>query len=300
MKIGAVIVTHNRLDWLARCVAAVRRQSRVPEEIIIVNNGSTDGTLQWLCGQSGLTVITQGNLGGAGGFHSGLKLAFDHGHDWIWSMDDDGLPAADCLEQLIGCEEVDLAFRSPLVLAIDSTSELAFELQPVGRDSRITTRAQAREAATRGVLSGIATPFNGTLISRSIIADVGLPIASLFIWGDEVEFQLRAQRSGHKVGIITAAELLHPRNRLKNAIFQKAGRTHSFPERTGIPLRDYLAIRNTFYIEFRYRGFIYALRRYCYCVLFHYLEFGPAVAWQVFAAGQAGYWGYLKGHRKFL
>jgi GT2 family glycosyltransferase len=300
MKIAAVIVTYNRLDCLKRCVEAVRRQSQPPDQIIIINNGSTDGTKEWLAEQERLTVITQENLGGAGGFHTGFKRAFDDGCDWIWSMDDDGLPTPDCLQQLLQYPDAALTFRSPLALDIESPSNLAFELLPSGAKANLTTKIEVCAAASAGLLPGIATPFNGILIHRSIIATIGLPLAALFIWGDEVEFQHRAQKAGFKVGIITSAEFLHPKNRLNYAVFHLAGRTHSFPQRTGKSLRDYLAIRNTFYIEFRYLGFGYAFRRYCYCVLFHLLDFGPAVAWQVFCAGQAGYWGYLQGHRKYL
>lgn len=38
------------------------------------------------------------NMGGAGGFHEGIKYAFEHGFDYIWLMDDDGFPAETCLE----------------------------------------------------------------------------------------------------------------------------------------------------------------------------------------------------------
>ncbi len=300
MKIGAVIVTYNRLECLKRCVAAVREQSRPPDEIIVINNGSTDGTLPWLSEQPGLVVVTQENLGGAGGFHSGFKHAFERGHDWVWCMDDDGVPALDCLEQLLKVPDEKLAFRSPLVLAIENPSDLAFELLPKGATANITTKIQAQTAAVNGLLPGIASPFNGTLIHRSILAKVGYPITDLFIWGDEVEFQARVQKAGYQVGIVVAAEFQHPRNRLVITTFRFAGRTHSFPQRTGSALRDYLAIRNNAYIEFRYYGFMWTMRRHFYCTLYHLLHFGPGTAWWAFCAGQAGIWGYLGGHRKYL
>lgn len=300
MKIGAVIVTYNRLECLKQCIAAVRHQSRAPDEIIVVNNGSTDGTLQWLKEQEGLTVITQKNLGGAGGFHTGFKHAFGGGHDWVWSMDDDGVPAGDCLEQLIKVPDENLTFRSPVALAIDNPDNLAFELLPKGAGANITLKSEARSAAVNGVLPGIATPFNGTLINRKIFEGVGFPIAELFIWGDEVEFQFRAQKAGYQAGIVVAAEFLHPRNRLNYTTFRIAGRTHGFPQHTGNPLRDYLAIRNNAYIELRYIGLMWAFRRHFYCTLYHLLQFGPLTAWRAFCAGQAGMWGYLGGHRKYL
>jgi rhamnopyranosyl-N-acetylglucosaminyl-diphospho-decaprenol beta-1,3/1,4-galactofuranosyltransferase len=51
MKIIAVIVTFNRLSLLKKCISAVTQQSRKPDEIIVINNGSTDGTESWLSQQ---------------------------------------------------------------------------------------------------------------------------------------------------------------------------------------------------------------------------------------------------------
>jgi rhamnopyranosyl-N-acetylglucosaminyl-diphospho-decaprenol beta-1,3/1,4-galactofuranosyltransferase len=300
MRIAAVIVTYNRLELLKRCVKAVLAQSRAPDEVLVVNNGSTDGTQEWLAQESGLIVITQKNLGSAGGFHTGFKHALDRGHDWVWCMDDDGVAAPDCLEQLLKPDDGHFDFRSPMVLSIEDPARLAFELLPKGATANITTKVEARETAIDGLLPGIATPFNGTLINRLLLLDVGLPLVDLFIWGDEVEFQLRAEKAGHGVGIVTSSEFYHPKNRLLHATFHFRGGTHGFPRHTGDALRDYVALRNSSYIEFRYRGFMWTLRRHFYCTIYHLVEFGPSEAWRAFCAGQAGIWGHLRGHRKYL
>jgi len=66
MKIIALIVTHNRLPLLQEAIAALQKQTR-PVEILVVNNGSTDQTAQWLSTQP-VQVITQHNEGASGGF----------------------------------------------------------------------------------------------------------------------------------------------------------------------------------------------------------------------------------------
>lgn len=84
--ISAVIDTYNRLALLKECVAAVRSQSRSPDEIIVVNNGGTDSTEEWLAEQDDLIVVNQGNSGGSGGYYTGFQTAYDRGYDWIWSF----------------------------------------------------------------------------------------------------------------------------------------------------------------------------------------------------------------------
>ena len=74
MNIATVVVTYNRLTLLKECIDGLRKQTYMIDEIIIVNNCSTDGTLEWLNGQKNLTVITQENLGIADGLYTGMKI----------------------------------------------------------------------------------------------------------------------------------------------------------------------------------------------------------------------------------
>jgi glycosyltransferase involved in cell wall biosynthesis len=103
MRSAAIVVTHNRLALLKENLNALRGQTRMPDEIIVVNNGSTDGTAEWLKSQPGLTVVPQENLGSSGGQFTGIKTAYARGHDWFWCMDDDVVPKPDALEQLLNC-----------------------------------------------------------------------------------------------------------------------------------------------------------------------------------------------------
>ena len=48
MKILAAVVTHNRCDLLKRCINHLEQQTRVPDEILVVDNGSSDDTIDFL------------------------------------------------------------------------------------------------------------------------------------------------------------------------------------------------------------------------------------------------------------
>ena len=100
LNIIAVVVTFNRLHLLQKNIACLR-QNKSLNEILVVNNGSTDGTLEWLDTQKDLWVIHQANVGGSGGFYVGIQEAYNRGADWIWCMDDDVFPRADCLANLL-------------------------------------------------------------------------------------------------------------------------------------------------------------------------------------------------------
>ncbi|MBK8785130.1 MAG: glycosyltransferase [Chitinophagaceae bacterium] len=58
-KVVAVVVTYNRLALLSECITALRNQSRPLDGILVINNGSTDGTEEWLNAQPDVSYFTQ-------------------------------------------------------------------------------------------------------------------------------------------------------------------------------------------------------------------------------------------------
>lgn len=195
-QIAAVIVTRNRLALLQECVAAVRGQTRAPDEIIVIDNASDDGTREWLAGQSGLTVMLQGNLGGAGGFHRGMKEGCARGHDWIWCMDDDTIAEPDTLERLCATpqfQDAGTGFLGSLVKWTDGSihkMNMWFSAPDgPGEVGWLST------VFVDKCIPAVTSTFVSFLVSRRAIERVGLPLKEMFIWCDDAEYTYRI--SGH-------------------------------------------------------------------------------------------------------
>ena len=174
--IAAVVVTYNRIKLLKECIQSIRTQTRVPEEIIVVNNNSADGTLEWLDEQKDLTVITQQNLGGAGGFCTGIKTAYEKGYDWVWCMDDDVIPNKEALEELVKYKKSKrerIGFLASRVLWTDGTQCVMNQYPP--------EEGEATDHAS----------FVSILICREAIKTVGYPIKEFFIYYDGAEYTTR-------------------------------------------------------------------------------------------------------------
>ena len=90
------------------------------------------------------TLITlPENMGGAGGFHEGIKYAFEQGFDYIWLMDDDGVPAADCLDKLLPFA-TENNYLGPLVLDIKQSNNFCFPMRLPSTLKRLDTLADLK------------------------------------------------------------------------------------------------------------------------------------------------------------
>lgn len=93
--ISVIIPTYNRLELLKQTVESVRAQTFRDFEIIVVNDGSTDGADAWLADQADIVGINQFNSGIAASRNRGAEEARGQ---WLSFLDHDDLWAQDKLE----------------------------------------------------------------------------------------------------------------------------------------------------------------------------------------------------------
>ena len=241
-KVIVVVVTYNRKECLKKCIESLRIQTYKNFDILIVNNGSTDGTDIYLDSLNDIKTIHQENVGGAGGFYSGMKYGYDKGYEWVWLMDDDGIPDKSCLENMLRYQK-EYAFISPIVLNKDNPSEMSFGTLKVHDYNNI------KETYPRGVIVGHANPFNGVLFRRDLVKDIGFPMKDMFIWGDENEYEARAVASGYIPVTVINAIHYHPKDRLV-----------LYPDFLGKNCIVYVESKLKRYCK--YRNFAYVLKTY--------------------------------------
>lgn len=209
MSVAAVVVSYNRLDYLKKCLRALEEQTRPLDEIIVVENGSTDGSADYVRqNHPGITLFETGaNLGGAGGFAWGVEIALKHGHSEAWLMDDDAEPRKDALAPLLEALESEPrpGFAAPLV-EDDKGDIVQGNLPTISTDPLAQLRAQK--------LGGIAlahATFVGVLVDLKLAATMPLPHADFFIWFDDVEYTKRLARASFGVHVVNA-RMKHPNN----------------------------------------------------------------------------------------
>lgn len=208
-KVFAVILTYNRKDLLKRCLDAVYSQSQPCDCVIVIDNASNDGTEEMLSegDYPGLIVsVLKDNIGASGGYNAGLRLAYQKGADFIWAMDDDVIPEMDALHYLVKADEaIKKKDKKASFLISKALTETGFATNTPAI-STLKNRIGYRDwpdILELGMVAVQRSTFVSILLPRATLAQYGLPITAMFIWGEDTEFTLRVTRKtpGYLVGL---------------------------------------------------------------------------------------------------
>ena len=119
MKVLAVIVTYNGMKWADRCFSSLETSILRPD-VYVVDNGSTDGTVDYIKSHYPDTILIENdkNMGFGQANNKGLQYALDHGYDYVYLMNQDAWVMPDTLSQLTCLMEKhpDYGILSPMQL----------------------------------------------------------------------------------------------------------------------------------------------------------------------------------------
>lgn len=231
MKITVVIVTFNRLNLLKKTLTAVKNQTIRIDQIVVVNNSSTDGTETWLESQNDILTITQENTGGAGGFESGIKNAIQNFSDWIWVMDDDVFPQKDALENLLVYKDFSLCIQPRRIY--ESGDDVRWGgIYNTNQGGGLVMGTKPNQQSVKDFYITNTCCFEGMLIHRELVDLIGYPDKNFFISGDDTAYGLMATQYTNIILV-------------NSAILEKAG---SIEDKKS-PMYIYYLYRNFFHLH---------------------------------------------------
>ena len=202
--VAVVVVTYKRSELLDKLLDALAAQTRPADAIFVIDNSSDEPTAHVLAAHSELPLIVDHvgeNLGGAGGFHRGLRAAYKAGFDRIWLMDDDVRPAPWALQALLtdggevlACVRENRHGRlvEKAAIRFDLTNPLRLRPKTATVDSTFPDRASM---PPRVRIENAA--FEGFMVHRDVVGEIGYPDPSYFIFYDDCDYVIRAERAGH-------------------------------------------------------------------------------------------------------
>lgn len=208
-KIAVLVVTYNRKEYLYKLLGGLSKQTYEVDTLFLVDNNSTDNTAEFLKERNVISDFETGkvcssvwenikiqyfrnneNTGGSGGFKKAIEIMLDSQEvfDYVWVMDDDVLPAADCLSELL--KNIEQEYR----VVIPNRTTSTFVDRPIHSFNwknpfrSIRMKKYGNPERNEDVCD---MPFEGPLMDYELMKQVGLVDDRYFIFFDDSDYAQR-------------------------------------------------------------------------------------------------------------
>ncbi|MFQ5591200.1 MAG: glycosyltransferase family 2 protein [Phycisphaerae bacterium] len=230
--VSVVIPSRNRRELLGRCLEALSRQTHPPYEVVVVDDGSSDGTWEYLArfandhaDMSLRCLRNDSHLGANPSRNRGIR---ECGADFVAFLDDDCVPAADWLERLVS------GFVSERVAAVtghvdDPDPTNIYELALKG-----THRVYGGSSATR-LVAGNMCVRRKLLLEHGLDEDRAKASSDIDVSGraDEEGLYLMLKAAGYEQRVVCDAVVLHEHGYSRRTFFRQAYRGGAAAARLG-------------------------------------------------------------------
>lgn len=206
-KVAIVIVTWNKKSYVMELLTSLRNINYDNLDIIVVDNASTDDTCQAIREQFPHVnlIVNSENLGGTGGFNTGLRYVLKKGgYKYTWLLDNDAVVERETLIELVKVMEEDDKVGITGSIIMEPDMEMIVELgafvswsigtwKPNYRNNRLST---IKEIDTTEVDYVAAC---SSLVRNEALYKIGVMDERYFIHWDDIDLSLRAKQAGYKV-----------------------------------------------------------------------------------------------------
>lgn len=207
LNVDAVVVTFNRLKKLQHALECYDKQSVPFRRLIVVDNHSTDGTVEYLkewesqkAAYEKHVIYLPSNVGGSGGFYEGEKYAMEHGADWVYISDDDAYPEAQLVEKFNAFynehKEEKISAICASVTYMNGEVIGSHRLHISVKDKKIEERQATIDEYKLPYFTFDSLSYVGVFLSAKAMEQVGLVNPQFFIYQDDAEHSIRLRKYG--------------------------------------------------------------------------------------------------------
>jgi GT2 family glycosyltransferase len=207
--VTAIVPTWNRRALLERLLGCLARQSQPVEEVLVVDNGSDDGSAE-VAERAGARVI---RMGSNQGFSRAVNRGIRESHTpWLAIVNNDVEPGANWLERLaLALQEPDLWFATGKLLCMDESGSIDGTYDLVSRGACAWRAGRHRKD---GPVWSVArriqfAPFTAALFRAELFRRVGLLDDGFESYLEDVDFGLRCALKGYKGVYVPDAVAYH-------------------------------------------------------------------------------------------
>ncbi|MBI3802782.1 MAG: glycosyltransferase family 2 protein [Nitrospirae bacterium] len=215
LKISIVIVNWNGITDTLACINSLLRVSHQNCEIIVVDNGSRDQSVEKLRNTSNITLLElPSNLGFPAGSNVGISHALEKGADYIFLLNNDTIVHPAVLSDLMNVMENDfsLGMAGPKIYYLNEPERIWFAGASIDFETGESPHwgkgdldvGQYDKTVEVDRLSGCAM-----MVKADVIKKVGLLDPNYFLYYEDVDWCVRAGKAGYKIVCVQTAKIWH-------------------------------------------------------------------------------------------
>lgn len=214
MKVYAIVVTYNGLKWIDKCLESLC-QSTLPLDILVIDNGSTDETVEKIKSDYSNAEVTENktNLGFGQANNIGFRKAIDDHADYVFLLNQDAWIEPDAIKVLVEHAEInnDYGLLSPIQLNGDKSAidqVFASNLMQ-GEFPRFYSDLFIKRNDLKGIYPVAYIPAAAWLLSINSIKTVGGFDPIFKHYGEDDNYLQRVRFYDFKIGICPESIAYH-------------------------------------------------------------------------------------------
>ncbi|MDI3546991.1 MAG: hypothetical protein PWR10_643 [Halanaerobiales bacterium] len=215
--VAIIILNYNKKDYVLQCIESVKKSSFQNYDLYVVDNASTDGSVEAIndfFGREVNLIRNSENKGGSGGFNTGIREAFKKDYKYIYLLDNDVILDEDALKELYNYLErnEDVAIAGSLIYSMDKPGEIQelgssidwnnFYINPNYKGFK--DNGQLPEIVECDYVAACSLLVRADAIKKAGIIDEGN-----FIYWDDIEWAYRMKLAGFRVVSYTRSNVWH-------------------------------------------------------------------------------------------
>jgi len=213
--VGIVVLNWNGLELTTACLRSLQKQTYPNYRVILVDNGSTDGSGRALAElfPNAHLLRLKTNEGFTGGSNAGIRAALSSDADYVLLLNNDTVVAADMLDELIRAAEADhqIGVVAPKIFFADSPRVIWYAAGSFnwwqGLSSYYRRRPDERTPQSPRDIT-FATGC-AMLLRSSVLERVGLLDERFFAYVEDADITTRILRAGNRARYAPSARVWH-------------------------------------------------------------------------------------------
>jgi GT2 family glycosyltransferase len=215
-KITVVVLNWNSYEMTAKCIRSLQATYGPDFEILVVDNGSTDGSVKMLPQEFPRIVVLpqQRNLGFAAGCNVGIRHALANDAEYVLLLNNDTFAAPDFIREMLATIESD-----PRIGAVCPKIYFADEPEMIwyaGADFSLwtgTAKHRGWKEVDRGQFDRQQEITQATgcamLVRCSALRDVGLLDEQFWAYAEDLDWSVRFVKGGYRLAFAPKASVWH-------------------------------------------------------------------------------------------